>query len=77
MRAVRPKCSFSKLDVSCSRPLADNCTDRLAQGGASACKTNISEEVCQRWTSVMKYKMRIVWPGGEVEALVRQTFGGC
>lgn len=44
MRAVRPRCSFSKLDESCSRPVAGGLLNRLAQDAASACKTIYPKE---------------------------------
>lgn len=47
MRAVRPKCSFSKLDKSSFRPVAGGLSNRLAQDGASGCKTIYPKE-CDR-----------------------------
>lgn len=61
---------------SCSGPVAGDCADKLGQDGVSACKDNRFEGIRQRCTPVLQYKMRIVQPGGEVKASVRQKFGG-
>lgn len=77
MRAVRPKCSCSKLDVSCSRPLAGDPLVRLAQDGASVCYTMNTGSCAGDAVPKCNARCEFVQPGGEVESLVRQTFGGC